>query len=207
MYFAKLRVICFLRMANDNRKKTLPEPFDIDDVAAMFYRLEEFPTEPASKRVASILDALEASFNEAADERLRAQHLARLRRLLQVYEWVYQVAPSTEGPHAFVTASPKTHSTFGSWELSAVRVLMVLIQVEGGVARLRRCEVCERWFYAAARSDKKFCSSKCRQYRYDTDPAVKKRKAETNRKNRQQEQERANKALADLRKLRSKKAF
>lgn len=194
-------------MSDIIRKKTLSEPFDTVDIAAMLYRLEEFPTEPASKRVAAILDDLEASFTEAQDERLRSQHLARLRRLLQVYEWVYQVAPSTEGPHAFVTASPKTQSTFGSWELSAVSVLMALTQVEGGVARLRRCEVCERWFYAAARSDKKFCSGKCRQYRYDTDPAIRKRKAETNRKNRQQEQKRANKALADLQKLRSKKAF
>lgn len=68
---------------------------------------------------------------------------------------------------------PQLHTVY---ESDVAMVLASLAQ-RGDIARVRRCEVCHKWFYAKVISAKR-CSRQCTERRQDSDPNFKKSRAD-----------------------------
>jgi hypothetical protein len=175
-----------------NRNK--PEYRELPDeqrFVDIFCHLEQHPDEPKYARVGRILElfrrlgVLLKKYKGKTPprgpkwsdiEKTEAVELmAELRELLKKYRWRSQVSLSSEGFCAFLVAADAEGD---KWEYEAIGDLLALIAVEGGLSRLRRCfyDGCKRWFYAANRSDQKFCKDGvCRQNHYYSDPESQKK--------------------------------
>jgi hypothetical protein len=136
----------------------------------IFRHLESRPDSARSRRVAQILELLSrigrgdaAAFFGKGD-------------LLSRYKWHYGLTYSKSRGLCADLVFTNDLGAEAAWEYRAVRFLMGL--VPNHINRLRRCEGCNLWLFAAGRADQVFCKrGACRQAHYDDDPERRKRKA------------------------------
>jgi hypothetical protein len=143
-----------------NARTLLP---DQDDFAAIFYRLEQTPDAPESKRVEHLLRLLSRIEKPNADRTI----LAQVCRALSAYLWRYNVIRSPQGLIAHTTGA---EGRGNDWEHSAVHVALSLIE-HGQLWRLFECETCGELGFAPYKRQR-FCgpkSPKCKQRDYDED--------------------------------------
>jgi hypothetical protein len=164
-------------IANIRNKTILPDHLDDEQIGALFSQIEQHPDKPQSKRIERILGLLSRLGGKPSKEEAR-RVTTQLRNALNKYRWVFQVPPTAQGYRAVALPAPSDSGETSpdepdGWEYGAVRVLLDLTLVAGGLSRLKRCayEGCKSWFYAANRKDQKFCTSGlCRQSHYYSDP-------------------------------------
>jgi hypothetical protein len=154
------------------KKNILPIHLDLERFEAIFARLEKDPGNPHSKRVERILDLL-SGLRDDIPTRENMRNVTGLRNALGRYRWASRVTNTAQGYRVFYTIADRdTLSKDDEWEYGAVRDLLDTVPYTRGRSRIRRCEQeeCRRWFFAAVREDQLYCSGKCRQRRYDSDP-------------------------------------
>jgi hypothetical protein len=62
-------------------------------------------------------------------------------------------------------------------DFAAHAFLVTRLAEQGALARVRRCALCNKWFFASRRLDQACCSKSCRKKKYNAKPKVKKQKA------------------------------
>jgi len=172
-------------MRTTNRKTDFLT-LDEYDWAELFEQLRENPNAPhvaSVRRILELLKALTPGVKRRPDVRVFAELNARLAK----YQWHSLVSPSTQGATEFFR-SPMGTTGAEEWEYVAVRWLLELFRKHGELDRVHLCEMhgkraeCAGWFYG--RPNKPFCSSLCKQYRYDSKDEVKARRARNAKHNR-----------------------
>jgi hypothetical protein len=184
------------------KKKILPDSLETVDLDAVFRSVSENPERPESARIEGILGLLSSLGDLTGVERGNA--LARLRMALSRYVWVSRVISAAEG-YRVVQFPANTVSDAERWEYGVVWGLLELVPLTGKRPRIRRCDQCERWFFAASRDDQKFCSGVCRQRNYDGDDARREEKRKYMQKRYADEKARAKNIKSGVG-LRSRKA-
>ena len=174
------------------KQRKLPDHLDEVDLGALFTRLEERPETPQSKRVERLLDLL-SRLRGRLSTRDAKEAFTGLLYALSRYRWVRRVAFTREGFRVLSFVADRGYlSEDDSWEYAAVRDLLDIVPYLGDPPRIRRCadQACQKWFFAANRSDQKFCCGNCRQHYYDSDEKTHARKLERMRQNYATEKER-----------------
>jgi hypothetical protein len=171
------RVVCYLRMVNFIRKNEfMPTGPDTEHFDAIFRYILEHPKQPQSKRVEALLDLL-SSLRDDISKLEKVQVISGLHNLLGNFRWSVQVSPTSEGFRAIYFPADRGHlSSADKWEYGAVRDLLELVPYLGKRPRIRRCAECEKWLFAAKRSDQQFCDGICRQKHYDSSPEMRESK-------------------------------
>jgi hypothetical protein len=155
------------------------------DWADLFMRLKSAPRGSPAENVAKILRLLKLLTSGAKNDRAGAH--AGLNLILRRFQWRSVVSPTAQGIREILLA-PMPLSDGEKWEYAAVRWLLDVHREQGGLDRVHLCpmhgerEKCEGWFYG--RKNEKFCTGACKQYRYDSEDAVKDRRARRAKHNR-----------------------
>ncbi len=187
------RVVCYLCMNVIIRKnEPLPTHLDPEQFEAIFWHIREHPEQPQSKRVEEVLELVSNLRDDlSTPEGIRV--ITRLRNVLSRYRWGVKVSPTSKGFHvSHFPANRGMLSSSDEWEYGAVRALLDLVPYLGKRPRIRRCAEtgCRKWFFAAKREDRQWCSPNCRQRHYDSDPEMRKSKKLYMRKYRADEKKR-----------------
>jgi hypothetical protein len=173
-----LPVLCYLRMTKVIRKNDkLPIHLDRERFEEIFWQLREHPEKVQSKRVAGCLELLSCLRADlSGSEKVRV--ITGLQHLLSAYRWVVQVSPTPGGFRAIhLIADRERLSEDDLWEHMAIRDLLAVVPYLGKRPRIRRCDECKEWFYAANREDQRWCGGNCRQHHYDSNPEMRAGKA------------------------------
>jgi hypothetical protein len=172
-------------MRTTNRK-TDSLALDEYDWAELFAQFRDNPNEEHVARVRRILELLKA-LTPGAKGRPGVRVFSELNARVSKYQWHSHVSPSTQGVMEFLQ-SPMDKTGMEKWEYAAVRWLLDLFRRHGELDRVHLCEMhgkraeCAGWFYG--RPNKPFCSSLCKQYRYDSQEEVKARRVRNAKHNR-----------------------
>jgi len=170
------------------------------DGKELFAPLREHPTEPAVKRVETVLTLMVEADTLAREQREKIRLFERsgkdwrnsgpLRRdllgssnrayaLLNTALLRYRWVPLAQGGigRFGITERAVTTSTgrWAPWECWAVGQLLRLAR-KGELSRLRRCTECCQWFYAI-RGHQQFCRVSCRRRHTAQDPEFKVKRA------------------------------
>jgi hypothetical protein len=189
-------LIFFSQMKTHIRKKKerpiAPEEMQLD----LFWRLQERPDTPHSKRVEKILELL-SSLGTDLSPTEKGQALMGLHSAMGRYKWLARVAFTADGYCVIRTpANRETLSKDEEWEYAAVGILLNIIPSIGERPRIVRCEECKKWLFREKRSDKRWCSGVCKQRHYERDPETRAKKLEAMRKRYAKEKERDRKGKA-----------
>jgi hypothetical protein len=162
----------------------------------ILYRIKRHPGEPQSMRVEELLELL-SGLRDDLSTREGMRVITRLRKVLDRYQWRVQVSPTSEGFRA-VYSPPYGLSASDDWEQTAVGRLLEFVPNLGKRPRIRRCAVCNEWFFAAKRADHIYCSGACKQRHHDGTPEMRENKKLYMRKRRAKEkrlEEKSKKAI------------
>jgi hypothetical protein len=165
-----------------------------------FATLREHPTEPAVKRVETVLTLMVEADTLAREQREQKRLLERsgkdwhrsksfmdsldasthtchlLNIALSRYRWmplVWSGVGRLETKQRAVTVST---GKWAPWERGAVEVLFDLAGKPGELSRLRRCSECLQWFYAI-KGHQQFCGVSCRRRHTAQDTEFKEKRA------------------------------
>ena len=134
------------------------------------------PALAQSRRVEEIIELL-AGLRIGLRGAERTRILTRLMNILRAYPSVPRVRPARDGFRVVhFTADRERLSDDDLWERRAVTNLLSIVPYTGKRPRIRRCNECGEWFFAAKREDQKFCGGNCRQHHHDSSPSIRKRK-------------------------------
>jgi hypothetical protein len=171
-------------------RKTNYFVLDEYDWAGVFMQFRQNPSKPhvcRVRRVLELLKALTPAAKRQKDKVTMMQAHAELGGLLKRYQWRSIVSPTAQGTTE-ILRSPMGLVGEEQWEFDAVRWLLNIFRERGELDLVHLCEMHERraecagWFYG--RSNKCFCTDACKQYRYDSEEAIKIRRARNARHNR-----------------------
>lgn len=171
-----------------SKKNLLPDRLDTVDFFALFSHMQEHPEAPESKRVDRVLELLtylgcvEAGFKVSDGRRIPRfadgptrfrvmDTLSELRTILAAYQWTKDVHYSRDGFRVDTYPGKRGLSRESEWEYKAISDLLDLAGYPNALSRIRKCDVCGKWLFDASRPGKqRFCSGRCKQYKYDNDP-------------------------------------
>jgi hypothetical protein len=149
------------------------DPEQLED--GVFRALREQPEKEQCKRVEALL-SLFAKLRADASTRTKMEAVTGLRNRLSRYKWTFQVFPWRDRFYANWTAGDKGLEADDAWEYRAVQLLLEMVPYLGKSPRIRRCEECNAWFFAATREDQRWCNRNCRQRHYDSSPETRESK-------------------------------
>jgi hypothetical protein len=184
-----------------SRMHTLHDQADKAAGAREFFAtLREHPTEPAVKRVETVLTLMVEADTLAREQREQKRLLERsgkdfhrsksfmesLDKSYRTWQLLdkalhrYPTLPHAQGGvgRFEITDRPVTSSTgqWAYWERMSVGTLLMLARKPGELSRLRRCTECLQWFYAI-KGHQQFCGVSCRRRHQAQDPEFKDKRA------------------------------
>jgi hypothetical protein len=188
------------------RKNKKVSAEDSHPLVLPFIHLRQYPESVQAKRAERMLELLYSVRNGMEDpnewwwESVRSR--VALEKLLNEYHykfscefsdiagevlvhtWMVPADRKTPLPDLARELSAEELDVFlTALEYSAVEEAMKLAGNPGGLARIRKCEMCKQIFFVLKRADQTFCGNVCRQRNYDKDPKRREQKRKKMREN------------------------
>jgi hypothetical protein len=164
-------------MYNKSKKNSWPD-LDTERFVEITDRIATNPGKPQSRKVEEVLELLSALGN-GVDKREKMQTIARLNRLLRGCQWTARVSSLSAGLHVSFVTAPGRLTDDDRWGHRAISYLLGIVPYLDR-PRITRCgnAKCPAWLFTVKGKTRKFCDNNvCKQYAYDSNPDIRKRKS------------------------------